>query len=222
MKIIRPIAQFLSILFHPLLMLTYMLLLLLLVNPYLFGVHSVQGGMRFVVLIFLSTFFLPGLAVVLMRTLGMISSLEMEDRYERIGPFIITGIFYLWMFMNFVHNPDIPVPYKSFVLGTVIALFISFFINVFSKISLHAVGMGGLLAMVVITMLLFSYGSFTFNAGVFGMIQMSMNTVLMLTILAAGAVGTARLLLGAHQPFDLYGGYLVGFASQVIALRFLY
>jgi hypothetical protein len=26
----------------------------------------------------------------------------------------------------------------------------------------------------------------------------------------------------AHEPMDLYGGYLVGFASQFIALRFLF
>ena len=32
----------------------------------------------------------------------------------------------------------------------------------------------------------------------------------------------ARLALEAHQPQDLYGGFLVGFASQFIALRFLF
>lgn len=219
---IRTFSKIISYIFHPLLILTYMLLILLLVNPYLFGVNSVQGGTRLILLIFLSTFFLPGFAVVLMRALNMIDSLEMKDKMERIGPYIVTGIFYLWMFMNFVHNPDIPTAYTSFVLGSVIGLFIAFFINIFQKISVHAVGMGGLLAMVIITMLLFSYGNFTFSAGNYGIVHVSMTTVLMLTILLCGLVGSARLVLDAHVPEEIYGGFFVGFVAQFIALRFLF
>lgn len=48
-----------------------------------------------------------------------------------------------------------------------------------------------------------------------------MNALLLFTLLMAGLVGTARLILDAHQPFDIYGGYLVGFSSQFIALRFI-
>lgn len=219
---IKTFAKIISFVFHPLLILTYMLLILLLVNPYLFGVNSVQRGTRLILLIFLSTFFLPSVAVVMMRALNMIESLEMKDRMERTGPYIVTGIFYLWMFMNFVHNPDIPTAYTSFVLGSVIGLFLAFFINIFSKISAHAVGMGGLLAMVIITMLLFSYGNFTFYAGTYGVYQVSMTTLLMLIILFCGLVGTARLWLNAHIPQEIYGGFVVGFLSQFIALRFLF
>ena len=220
---LRLLAQVVSFIFHPLLIVTYMLVLLLLVNPYLFGVSSIgdSASKLLILQIFLSTFFIPGVAVSMLRFTGMISSFEMKDKQERIGPYIITGVFYLWMFRNFLDNPSIPTAFTSFLLGATIGLFFAFFINIFSKISAHAVGVGGLLGMVVITMLLFSYDTFTIMMAR-GTLEVSMSTVLLMAILIAGLVGTARLALQAHDPMDLYGGYLVGFASQFLALRFLF
>ncbi len=221
---LKSLAQVLSFVFHPLLIVTYMLVLLLLVNPYLFGVNSIgdKDSKLLVLRVFLSTFFIPAFALAMLRFTGMVKSLEMKSRQERIGPYIITGIFYIWMFRNFLSSSQVPTAFTCFLLGASIGLFIAFFINIFSKISAHAVGMGGLLGMVVITMLLFSYDTFTLNSTIVGMVEVSMNWVLIFTILIAGLVGSSRLLLQAHEPMDLYGGYLVGFASQFIALRFLF
>lgn len=236
MTILRMLAQLISFVFHPLLILTYMLVVLLLVNPYLFGVNSVgdAASKLLIIQIFLYTFFIPALSLLLFRALGLVKTLELKDRQERIGPYILTGMLYLWVFIN-LHNSaemnaedgrrfvlQIPTAYTSFVLGATISLFLAFFINIFSKISAHAVGMGGLLGMVILTMLLFSYDTFTVNSTIIGNFQVHMSTVLIITILLAGMVGTSRLLLQAHEPMDLFGGYLVGFASQFIALRFIF
>ncbi len=220
---LRILARIISVIFHPLLIVTYMLVLLLLVNPYLFGVSRIgeHASKLLILQVFLSTFFIPAFAVAMLRFMGMIDSMEMKTRHERIGPYLITGIFYLWMFRNFLDNTQVPTAFTSFMLGATIGLFIAFFINIFSKISAHAVGMGGLLGMVAITLLLFSYDTFTVNAP-FGALEVSMSAVLIATVLLAGLVGTARLLLQAHEPMDLYGGYIVGFAAQFIALRILF
>ena len=222
--ILQALAHGISILFNPLLTVTYMLILLLLVNPYLFGVNGIKAELSQLLMlrIFLSTFFIPTVAIIMLRYLGLIESLEMQDKQERIGPYIVTGIFYLWMVMNFVNNPQIPTAYTSFVLGATIALFLAFFINLFSKISAHAVGMGALLGMVVITMLLFSYDTFTIY-GFFGeVLQLNMMSVLLICIFLCGLVGTARLIRQSHEPRDIYGGFLIGFTAQFIALRFLF
>ncbi|MEM8908835.1 MAG: hypothetical protein AAGD05_13395 [Bacteroidota bacterium] len=221
MALLRFIAHFLSIVFHPLLLLTYMLIILLTVNPYLFGVNTIGDSKILVMIIFLSTFLIPAVGIVMMRFLGLISSLQMPDKRERIGPYIITGIFYIWMFRNLLDHPDVPNAYKVFVLGATLALFMAFIINLFSKISMHAVGMGGLVGMVVLTMLLFSYNTFLLRTGLFGTLQVSMNAVLMLALLIAGLVCTARLLLSAHTLQDIYGGFIVGFSMQFLAVRFL-
>ena len=217
---LRYLAYFFSIVFHPLLVLTYMLILLLLVNPYIFGVNSIRSSTPLILMIFLSTFFIPAVAVLMMRFLGLISSLDMESRYERIGPYIITGVLYLWIFRNVLENPNIPYPYKVFVLGATIGLFIAFFINLFSKISMHAVGMGGLVGMLIITVAFYSYPSFIvpFGANSF---EMKTYSLLMLAILFSGAVGTSRLFLNAHEVNDLYGGFFVGIGTQFIALPFI-
>ena len=218
----RLIAQFISVVFHPLLMLTYMLILLLLVNPYLFGVPSIGDNKFLIAMIFMSTFLIPMLAVVMMRFLGLIDTLEMRDRTERVGPYIATGIFYMWMAFYCVRSPVIPTAYAVPVVGTTIALFTAFIINIFQKISIHAVGMGGLVGMILITMRLFSYDNFMVKTEGAGSLQISMSLLLVGAIIAAGVVGTARLLLNAHTPRELYGGYLVGFVTQFIALRFLF
>ena len=218
---LRAFAQIISVIFHPLMMLTYMLVLLLLINPYLFGVHRLSGNIPFILYIFFSTFFIPAFAALLLKQLDFIKSLQMEDKMERTAPYIITGVIYLWMFRNFLDNPRIPTAYTIFVLGSTIGLFMAFFINIFSKISAHAVGMGGLVGMVVISLYHYSYDNLVVDLVSLGLFQVSMNTLLMVVIVLAGLVGTARLLLRAHEPVDVYGGYLVGFATQFVALWFL-
>ncbi|TXB61898.1 hypothetical protein [Phaeodactylibacter luteus] len=221
---LKSLAQVISFIFHPLLIVTYMLVLILMVNPYLFGVNSVgdQSSKLLILRVFLSTFFIPGFAVAMLRFTGLVKSLELRTRQERIGPYIITGMFYIWMFRNFMGSSAVPTAFNGFLLGATIGLFLAFFINIFSKISAHAVGMGGFVGMVVITMLLYSYDTFVIHSTLVGVVEISMTTVLFAVIILAGLVGTARLILNAHEPTDLYGGYLVGFAAQFLALRFLF
>lgn len=221
---LRSLAWGLSVVFHPLLIPFYMLLVLLLVNPYLFGVSSVQDeGARFtLLLVFLYTFFLPGVSVLVMYFLGMVSNINMPDKDERIGPFLITGVLYMWVYYNFSQKGQLPTAYVSFMLGTVIALFLAFLLNIFSKISLHTVGMGGLVGMLLITLLWFSYGSFSVAIDGYETWNVSMLNLLLVGIVLAGAVGTARLLLNAHEPNEVYGGYLVGFAAQVFAFVYIF
>ncbi len=210
-------AQLVSIVFHPLLMVTYMLVLLLLVNPYLFGYNHIASGDLLIIRVFFSTVVIPGLAVLMMKFLGLIQSLEMREREERIGPLIVTGMFYIWMFYNFYKNPELPEAFTIFMLGATLGLFVAFLINLFLKISLHAVGMGGLLGMVVITMLLYSYDSFPLLD-----MNVHMVSLFMSVILACGLVGTARLILDAHKAVELYAGYIIGFSMQFIAFALLF
>jgi hypothetical protein len=53
------------------------------------------------------------------------------------------------------------------------------------------------------------------------MFEISTNLVLMATIILAGIVCTARLLLGAHSEKQLYIGFAIGLASQFIAMLFV-
>lgn len=213
-------ARIISFVMHPLLMLTYMLVMLLLINPYLFGVHSItdQQAKVLVAGVFLSSFFIPAIAVLMLRFTGLLRSIEMPNKEDRIGPYIITGVFYLWLFRNFLDQGKVPEIFVSFTLGATIALFLAFFINIFSKISIHALGMGGLTGVVVLILMFFPGYNFLDTEGAR---LLDMRLLLVGSILLSGLTGTARLYLRAHEPLDIWGGYLVGFAAQFIAVRFI-
>ncbi len=213
------LAKFLSYIGHPLLVLTYMLLILLATNPYAFGVRAMsdKDAVLLLVAVFSTTFLLPGFGVALMKPLGLIQSLQMPDKMERIGPYIITGIFYLWLFKNlFSGGGHYPALFSKCVLGATIGLFMAFLINIFTKISAHATGMGGFIAMLLLTA--FSWRNSALDLDVpGGNLLLSGTAVAAIGIIFAGAVGTARLALGAHTPADLYRGYGVGFGAMVLA-----
>jgi membrane-associated phospholipid phosphatase len=216
-------AQIISIIAHPLLMLTYMLLLLLLVNPYLFGVNSISDleSKKLILSVFFTSFLLPAIGIFLMLKLEFISSMEMRDKKDRIGPFIVTVIFYMWVFQNVLKNNDMPTAFLIAVLGTTIGLCLSFFINLFFKISLHATGIGGYIGMVLIIFWYYSYGVFDMWLPFIGSCSVSINLVLIVSMFMAGLIGTSRLGLGAHTSRELYAGFALGLLCQYMALKIL-
>ena len=212
---LRLIAQFISILFHPLLILSYAYILLAVFNPFAFGeastdrVFALTGKFakgRWFVNMLLFSCIIPFVGVVLMRALGMVSSVSLPTKDERKIPYVMAGMFYMAMVMQNSTSTSMPLEIKNFALGATIALFMAFFINLFSKISMHTVGMGGFLAMIII-IIARSYGAS--HLFIFG-------------ILLCGLVGTSRMLLGAHQPSDIYGGYFIGFLAQFVALKYIF
>lgn len=214
----RAFARFLSFVAHPLLVLSYVLLLQMALDPCSFGARQMSDPQSVVLLmsVFVCTVVLPGFAVALMKPLGLIKSLEMEDKQDRIGPYIVSGVFYLWLVKNLLSDGQTPQLYVIFALGATIGLFLAFLINIFSKISAHAVGMGGLVAMLLFLVVDWN------DAGIVvplpgGGLQISTFVVLILGIVLAGLVGTARLALKAHEPADIYRGYAVGFVSILLA-----
>ena len=214
----RFVANLLSTLTHPLLSATYILLILLSVNPYLFGVNTLAERGPLIALVFGSSVVIPGLVVLMMVGLEMLPSIQMPQKEQRTIPLIAVGMLYLGLFAFCRKAPEVPVAYTALVLGCVVGLFSAFFVNLFSKISLHAVGMGGISAAVLVIMELFSYDSFQMPLPGDQQLQASLTTVLLTVILLAGLVGSARLWLKAHDLLDVIGGYVVGFTAMAASV----
>lgn len=213
----RSFAQFISLLAHPLLVPTYALVLLLLINPYAFGVRDAFDfkARIWLIAVFACSFLIPAVGVALLKPLGLIKSLAMTEKQERIGPYIITGVFYLWLLKNLLADGEVPALYTKFIFGATIGLFLAFFLNIFTKISAHAVGMGGFVGMLLLTLLY--WGELPLEFSFFGnTVQASLLLVMALGIALAGLVGTARLSLDAHEPRDVYRGYAVGFVAVLL------
>jgi len=191
------------------------------INPHVFHFHDEKDKVLIVVSIISLSLIFPIITIMMMRALGMVQSLQMPDRQERIGPLISASIFYLWLFINIKDHPFVPQALVIFTLGSVISLFIAFFINNFSKVSLHTTGIGGFFAMMLIARFFYSYESFNLNFGAVSY-QISTNILVFLGALIAGAVGTSRLFLKAHSTQEVFGGYMIGLFGQLIAFRILF
>jgi hypothetical protein len=165
----------------------------------------------------------PLIAIVMMKTLGLISSLEMPDKKERIGPLIITGLFYMWLYVNVRNNDNIPSALSFFILGSTIAVFMALTINSFTKISLHSIAAGGFLMGMLFIVFNWSYGYVDIPLPFLDIEwRWSDRMVMIIVILLSGAIGTARLYLKAHRQEEIYGGYIVGILAQMIAYRIFF
>lgn len=211
----RAAAHFFSIVFHPLFIVTYMSLVLLWTNPFAFGWRHVSEAGTLLIIIVMTTVTLPAIAVLMMKMLGWVSSFSLEDQHERIGPYIVAGIMYLSLYLHLTRAESFPVSLRIAVLGTLIGLWGCFFINNFTKVSVHAAGVGGLVAMVGLTKLTFGYDQA--HIGLFGGANLVVPIDILLygSILMAGATCTSRLILKAHVIKEVYLGLCVGLVSII-------
>jgi len=180
-------------------MATWFLLLLLKTNPFIFA--GMPMGVVIAV-VFINTFMFPAIAILLMRKLGFIDSLEMPDHKQRIIPMVATIIFYVWAYLA-IKKINFPALMGTFMMGSLASLFIAFLINVFSKISLHMVGVSGVLAAMLFLVIVSPTNIGYYLIGI---------------ILLTGAIASARLYLGAHTAKEVYTGFLVGIFGQILGL----
>ncbi len=198
-------------------MVIFSALLLMTANPYLFG------GSKDLHLIFIGiyTIFYPLIGVLLLRGTGFIDSFGIPEKKQRIAPYILTSVFYLWFFVNVKGNPDFPSELSMIVLGGCIAIFLCFFVNIFDKISAHAAGVAGLLMNSILIFWLFSDGHLLVKLNKADYWEISMIYAILIITLIAGLVSTARMALKSHNIHQIIGGWFVGLLSPIIALKLM-
>lgn len=213
----RLLANIISYVFHPIFLLIYILEILLLINPYIFGLSDERSKALFLIHNFISLVLIPIISILILKKLNIIKSLEMEDKAERVGPLIILGVIYVWMFVNYKNIRYVPLLFTSFILGSVFSIFAAFFINNFTKISLHTLGMGGFVCAIILIFTSFDQDIVAFELFGLYVAKIDYFVFIIAAILLAGLVGTSRLFLERHTQEQVYLGYLIGFLSQLIA-----
>lgn len=203
-------ASFISYLFHPLLFSTYGAAFIVAVNPHLFAEYHMKTRVLWIIITFIFTFICPVVWIVMMKKLDLITDYKLSDPKERIIPYVATATFYMWTYRLFKPTTEVTAFTNQIIsmmmLGAAIAIFVGFFINIFRKISLHAIGVGCMLGLVLVMMQISDYD-----------LKFAFVTV----ILLGGMIGTARLLLGAHKPGEIWAGYLVGFIGQFFSFTLI-
>jgi len=195
-------GQFLSYILHPLFIPTYFMLYLMRVLPFEFvGITEWQLTLRLFSVFWLTAFF-PAFAVFLMWRLKLSDSIFLRTQKERIIPYVITMFFYWWMYYLSRNFTDQPIALKFFYFGIFIATAIGLIANNFIKVSLHTMGVSGLLTAVIIV---------GFHYPIDNAIWALM------VVLITALVVSARMLVSDHTRQELIAGLLIGFLTQVMA-----
>ena len=146
------------------------------------------------------TIVMPLVFIVFARMLGYVSDLRMRGRRERIFALVVAGVCAA-AFDHILGSWHAPSIMRMFVIATAAIMIMAALLAFFSRISLHAIGWGGLVALV-------SYMS---------MLHPGLSLLLAIVVLLAGLVGTARIYLDEHKPWQVYVGFIVGFFATWIA-----
>jgi hypothetical protein len=190
----KKFAQVISFIFHPLLLPTYAMMILININTHHILVLPQNFRYMTVLFIFLTSFALPTLIFLILLKLGKISSLQMHSKNERTLPLFIVALFFYLTYYLLKQGPHLAI-FNVFMLGATLLVVISMFVNYFNKISIHMVAIGGL------------FGTY---AGFAILFRHDLTFLLYCVAFFAGLVGFARLKLKAHTPRQVYSGFLLG------------
>ena len=135
-------ANILSIIFHPLLMITYGVLLALTYTT--LAIYPMQLKLWVLAGVFMMTAFVPALFIFLMIKIGKNGDYELTNRTDRTMPYLVY-IASVIACVLYLSKMLMPVWVLSLVFGTAVAMLIAMCINFFWKISAHMIGIGGLL-----------------------------------------------------------------------------
>ncbi len=197
----KKIAPVVSILFHPMLMPTLGLLVLLNSGTYISLLDpAAKRAILFVMA--LGTLFFPLMMMPILYYRNLITSIQNGSREERLISQVIILILYIITFVYFVRLPLSRVIH-SYVLATAITLSVVIFLGIWFKISLHTAALGGVAGLIIA--LIFLY-------------ETPLQGMLMIAVLAGGVTASSRLALGVCRSAEVYSGYLVGFGVVLITL----
>ena len=201
--IVRFFAHLFSFVFHPLFIPFYVVAFLIYYHPSYFSGFSDTTKLNLLLATALNTIFFPAFAVLLMKGLGFIKSVFLRTQQDRIGPYLSSMIFYFWaarIFFKF--QPELFPVLASFMTGIFLTTVVGLLSNIYFKISMHAMGCGGLIGVFLIIM----FGN-----------TMLMTWPLSAALLITGIVCTSRLLVSDHTQKEIYLGFLVGLLCQLAA-----
>lgn len=199
----RSLAKFISLVFHPLFVGVMMAAYLIFVHPLYFVGFSEKEKMLKLLAVINNNVFFPLLVVALLRALGFNKSVLLKTQKERIVPYLASITFFFWTYYVFKNQPETPRVIVYMCRGMFFASSVALVLNNYYKISMHGIGVGGLIGLMALTLV-----DGTLYSGI----------PFMVAIFVAGLVVTARKIVSDHQWFDIITGFLLGFLCQFVAL----
>ena len=199
--IIRLLANFFSYAFHPIFIPLYVTWMLAFIHPTYFIGFSSMSKNKIFLLVAINAFAFPMIAVLLLKGLGFIDSIFLKTQKDRIIPYIASMTFFFWTQYVLREQSFVPRILVAFMFGVFISSSAALIANIYYKISMHAIGVGGMVGLFLVIMqqnTMLMTGSLTF------------------ALLITGIVCTSRMIVSDHQPKEIYAGLVVGLFCQFI------
>lgn len=195
------IARLISIILHPIFIPVISFYLSIKMVPDLnFTIANYQNYILLILII--CTIMLPVLCMLFLIKFDVISSLEMTKNQERPIPLLLTSGF-LILSLKLTEKLLVFTPVlKKELVGAIIIILLASIISKFWKISLHMLGVGGLIG--VLVSLQYLYGG--------------LSSMIIYFILIAGITAMARIYLKAHNHSQIYVGFIVGFIIECVII----
>lgn len=199
MKVLLKIASYL---FHPVWMPFLGSVFYFLFIPRFFPEEIIKAKLLAIAII---TVFIPIIFHFLLKNLGKVTSIFLDDVAERRWPlffFILLCIMVLHQILNRYNYPAL----FFYFLGILGSLIIAYAFSWFRlKVSLHMIGLSGLLMFVAGFCIYYHlYFIYTFS----------------FLIIAIGLTASSRLYYRSHTNFELILGILIGIIPQILVLKF--
>lgn len=193
-KITHSLARIISFAFHPLFIPLYGLAFIFTAPTFLEYLPAAVKRLLFMIVL-TNNVLIPVVMLPLLRNRNIISTYTIDDRRERIIPLIMLSVLYL-ITSFIVFRIHVPLIIKSFVFAVTLLTVIVTIVTFWWKISIHSMATGSLIAMIIMLSVKM-YAPVTWY--------------LVAAILTGGCILSARLLLGSHNPAQVWTGFATGF-----------
>ena len=198
-------AQFISIVGHPLFMPLYAMILIFEFNPYID--LRVTNNIQVIVLSLLSIFtvLLPLITAIFLNKLGIVKNIYMKTAEERKWPFLLS---ILWYYLGFelLTNLSLPISLYLIMIGAITVILIAYFITLRWKISVHMIGIGGVIGAMI---------------GLSHRFQFDHFYLIMALFFVAGMIGYARMKTKSHNYRQVYAGFIIGVVVEYVAVSIM-
>lgn len=202
----KQLWTFISYLFHPVIMPTLGTLAVLWCDPNLYiPLNTEKPWLIILGVVFLCTYVLPLITSGGLLLLGVISSVSHPTENDRRLMLSFTALFFILVYYVFHNIPAMGVSLKIFALGINISIILTLIASLFTPVSFHSVGVGGLFGTIIGLMRYTQEYLFIWLACAFA--------IVILTSLA-------RYKLKAHGAFEIYLGLIIGITVQSLVFFF--
>jgi hypothetical protein len=201
--IIYSVSKVIAIIFHPLLMPVYGMAIIF-IAPTLLEYLPFNVKKLLILIVLVDNVLLPLSILPFLIQKNIITSWAVSERKERYFPLIVTTLLYCATSFIIIRFP-VPVFLKSFIVATAFLSLIVTVINFWWKISLHSVGAGALIGLVLILSL---------------KMLTPLDGYLISAIIAGGFILSSRLKLNLHNPKQVWFGLLAGFFGLIFSMLF--